>query len=328
VNRLAALAALFLFLPACKYLEGKLPENSPPLFDMEEPLAWHEAKDDEKEREALPAGSFTGIYAADSRRSLEEMEEEPEGLLVARVVENSPADRAGIQEDDLLVEVQTPEGVKALKWPSEWRDIELETKPGATLRVVYDRAGAEKEAEITVVERVHPGPRHETERFRDEDRVGVVVRTATEVESRAAGLGPGAGAVVVGLARSSPWRKGLRFGDLIVSVNGAEVAHPYVLLDAIRKTPKKETIEVAFVRGGDRQTVELPVSRRKKETKQVRIYGIYHYDRDGDYSSTWVLLGIYSHKRTKAAYQTRILWIFKWRGGDADRLEKIKEPSK
>ena len=326
MNRLAALLVLFLFLPACKYLEGKLPRNSPPLFDMEEPLAWHEEKDDEKERTELPPGSFTGIYAADARRSLEEMEEEPEGLLVTRVVENSPADRAGIREDDLLVEVETPEGQKALKWPSEWREIEVTTKPGTTLRVIYDRAGAEKEAKITVVERVHPGPRHATERFRDEDRVGVVVRTATEVESRAAGLGPGAGAVVVGLARSSPWRKGLQFGDLIVAVNGDEVAHPYVLLDAIRKTPK--TLEVTFLRGGDRQTVTLSVSRRRKETKQVRIYGIYHYDKDGDYRSTWIMLGIYSHKRTKAAYETRILWLFKWRGGDADRLEKVEEPSK
>ena len=136
MSRLAALAALFLFLPACKYLEGRLPDSSPPLFDMEEPLVWHEERDDEKERKKLPAGSFTGIYAADARRSLEEMEAEPEGLLVARVVENSPADRAGIREDDLLVEVETAEGAKALKWPSEWREIEVATKPA---RIEVDR---------------------------------------------------------------------------------------------------------------------------------------------------------------------------------------------
>ena len=37
-------------------------------------------------------------------------------------------------------------------------------------------------------------------------------------EARAAGLGPGGGAVVVGLSERSPWRAaGLRFGDLIVA---------------------------------------------------------------------------------------------------------------
>ncbi|MFQ5517227.1 MAG: RNA polymerase sigma factor, partial [Acidimicrobiia bacterium] len=81
---------------------------------------------------------------------------------------------------------------------------------------------AEAEAVVQAMERLRPADRGETERFREEDRVGVVVRTATEVEARAVGLGPGGGAVVVGLSRTSPWREaGLRFGDLIVAAGEA-----------------------------------------------------------------------------------------------------------
>ena len=54
--------------------------------------------------------------------------------------------------------------------------------------------------------RVAPAERDEGARFREEERVGFIVRSATEVEARSAGLAPGAGVVLVGLAAGSPWR--------------------------------------------------------------------------------------------------------------------------
>ena len=64
---------------------------------------------------------------------------------------------------------------------------------------------------------MRPPDREPAETFREEQHAGIVVRTATEVEARAAGLGAGGGAVLIGLAANSPWRqKGLRFGDVIL----------------------------------------------------------------------------------------------------------------
>ena len=314
-------ALLFLFTPACKYLQTQLPTESVALFDMEEPLPLHEEPKDEEARRDLPRGGFTGIYVSDARQSLEEMDEEPDGILVARVVENSPADAAGLTEGDLLLEANG----QPLRWASEWRALELETEPGSTLAILYDRAGADRETELGVVARVHPTERHPTERYREESRVGIVVRTATEVEARAAGLGPGGGAVVVGLSRGSPWRAaGLRFEDLIVQAGETPISHPDVLLRAIRDAPEDGTIELTYVRDGQRATLEAPVSRRAQEMTKITIPLLYVYEKDRDLRRFWVLLWIYQNKRTPAAWETTVFWFFKFRGGDADRLQEVK----
>jgi C-terminal processing protease CtpA/Prc len=311
-----------LLLPACSFTEGKLATERPPLRDMVEPLALHKEPDDEAQRGALPAGGFTGVVAADARRTLDEMEAAPAGIVVERVVENSPADFAGLLEGDLLLEA----GGAPLRWVSEWRDLELRSAPGAVIRVAYDRAGTRREAAIRVAERVRPAGREEARRFREEERVGVVVRTATEVEARGHGLGPGGGAVIVGLSAGSPWRKaGLLYGDLVVAAGGQPVAHPDVLLAAIRQAPEGGSVSLRYVREGRTHDVEAPVSRRAGEITRVRIPLLYSYEKSRGEKRVSVLLGIYKRVSTPAAWETRLLWIFKLRGGDADRLEEVEE---
>jgi C-terminal processing protease CtpA/Prc len=308
---------------ACS-LTGRLPREAPPLFDMEEPLQLHQVPADESQRQELPAGGFTGIHASDARTELEKMEEEPTGVLVAEVVENSPAAAAGLEEGDLLFEAEWGGARRPLRWASEWRAVELEAQPGTRVIVRFDRAGVEQEAAVEVVPRVRPAARVDVQRFREEDRVGVVVRTATEVESRGAGLGPGGGAVVVGLARSSPWRRaGLRFGDLIVEAGGQRVAHPQVLLDAIRNAPDEGGLALRYFRRGQAQEIEVPVSRRAREMKRISIPLLYGYTKHRDFRKVWLLLGIYQRTSTPAAWEVRLFWLIKFRGGDADRIREV-----
>ncbi|MCE9635713.1 MAG: S1C family serine protease, partial [Planctomycetes bacterium] len=207
--RTAILVAFAVAPAACSsVLKDELPEASPALADMEEPLALREEPKDETTRRAMPPGSFTGLTVAEAKRSLEQLAlggtvggtVGGTGVRVTRVVENSPADAAGIEEDDLLVAAAVPSGTKDLRWPSEWRKLELDLAPGTQIAVTIDRAAEEREVRLTTVARVRPAERMNAERFREEKRIGVVLRTATEVEARGAALGPGAGAVIVGLA--------------------------------------------------------------------------------------------------------------------------------
>ncbi|MHC4958150.1 MAG: PDZ domain-containing protein [Planctomycetota bacterium] len=317
-----ALLLTLLALPACASMFNKLPTEKIALADMEEPLELHEEADDEAERTKLGAGAFTGAYVADARESLEQMEEDPEGLLITRIVENSPADAAGLEKGDILIAANDQE----LSWSSEWRRIELEAKPGDKLNVTYDRAGAERDAVLTVVGRVRPAGREAAKRFREEDNVGVVVRTATEVEARGAGLGPGGGAVIVGLSRRSPWRAaGLTFGDLIVDVDEKPIAHPNVLLEAIREAPDDGKLKLTYLRGGDKKTVEAAVTHRERQTQMVSIPLLYYYENNRGTKTVSVFFAIYKRTSTPAASETRIFWIFRFRGGDADRLDEVEE---
>jgi C-terminal processing protease CtpA/Prc len=323
----AALLAAALLLPACSsFLPSKLPEERPPLADMEEPLAFVQEPKDEDARTALPLGGFTGVYVADARQTLDELEGEAAGVRVARVVENSPGDAAGIEEGDILVEATDAAGAKhALSYPSQWRAVEIAAAPGSTLRVVIDRAGSERTADVGVVARVRVPERQEAVRLREETKVGVVLRSATEVEARGAGLGPGGGAVVVGLAGGSPWRAaGLRFGDLLVSVDGKEVAHPQAVLDAIRAHDAGDSVPVEFVRKGERQTIDAPLSRRAREVSEVDIPVLFSYEAARGDTEWSTLLGLVSYRSTIAAWQLRFLWLIKLGGGDADRLIEEK----
>jgi len=316
----SSLAMLTLVCAGCT---STLPRESARLRAMEEPLTLAHEPEDEAARRALAPGTFTGLVVGDARASLDAMLEEPEGLLVTSVVENSPADWAGIEPGDLLLEVQLPE-VRVLRWPSEWRQVELEARPGEKLVLVVDRAGAERTCALTPQERLHAPEREASERLREEERAGVVLRTATEVEARVAELGPGGGAVVVGLTRESPWRAaGVRFGDLVRALDGVEVAHPMVVLERIRATEEDEVV-LELVRDGVRTTLSAPLSRRERETREISIPLVFDLEQESDRTSWSALLGLIHWESTPAAWRLRLLWLFRMSRGDADRLESAE----
>lgn len=318
--------AILLFLPfvssGCSFLQkNTLPDEPPPLLDLEEPLDLRDEPRDETTRVALDPGSFTGLYVESPARSLDALTTESEGVLVSKVVENSPADLAGVVEGDLIVEVQVGGRTVTPRWPSEWRELEIETPPGTTFTLVVDRAAVERTLALTTVPRVRAGERGATERFREEQKVGVVVRTATEVEARAVGLGPGGGAVIVGLSRASPWRAaGLGYGDIVVKVDGALVAHPQVLVEAIRARHAGESLVLEVAHEGSLRSVNAPLTSRAQELREFRIPLLVSYTRNRGRSETSALLGLYRHESTSAAWRTRLLWIVTFSGGDADQL--------
>lgn len=312
---------LCLVCSACA--SDELARRPPPLAGMHEPVELLVEPHDEAERQALPLGSFTGVRVGDARASLDAMLAEPEGVVVLEVIENSPADAAGIEVGDLLLEVLGRDGF-ALRWPSEWRRVELESEPGTALIVLLDRAGAEREVHLTTVARVRAEPRNTADRVREDERVGVVLRAATEVEARAAALGPGGGAVVVGLTRESPWRAaGIVYGDLIRAIDGVEVAHPAVVLEGIRSAAADRRLELELVREGKLMSVEAAVSRRERELTEFSIPLLFSYEKERDRSETSVLLGFIRYESTPAAWKLRLLWWIGFGGGDADRLEQV-----
>ena len=315
--------ALTALASSCSIGKTSLAKEPPPLHDLEEPLELQQEPKDEDGRRALPPGSFTGIEAADRASSLDALLEQGDGILVSAVIENSPADQAGVVAGDAVLEARVGDKRTALKWPSEWRALEIATPAGAEMMLVVDRAGSESTLKLTTQTRVRAHARVESERFREEVKVGVTVRTATEVEARAAGLGPGAGAVVVGLARGSPWRKdGIVYMDLIVEIDGVTILHPQVLLDAIRAKGAGERVKLRVLRGGIAQTIDTRVSERDHELSGFSIPLIYSYSFDRGYAETAVVLGLYYHESTKAFWRTRILWFIHLSGGDSDKLEE------
>ena len=106
-----ALRLAFLgFLCSCS-LSPDLPLQPPALADMEEPLDLRAEPDDEAQRQKLPIGTFSGLYVDDARDTLADKLDQPSQLRIAQVIENSPAAAAGLQPDDLLLEVKVGDRV-------------------------------------------------------------------------------------------------------------------------------------------------------------------------------------------------------------------------
>jgi len=306
-------------LAACS--SAPLPQDPPPLADIEQPLDLMREPEDEAKRAALPAGSFSGLVVEDARQTLAQKLEGDAQLRVTQVVENSPAMAAGVQVDDLLIEARVGSAVSvALQRTSEWRKLELDTPAGTVVELLLDRGGRDAKTTLTLAPRVRSAQRTATETFREEARVGVVVRSATEVEARAAGLGPGAGAVITGLSQRSPWRSaGLRFSDLIVSVDGNKVAHPQDLVLALRDRTR-DSVALEFVRDGERRAVQAPLSEREGEVTDVSIPLLYSYEHKRGATDWSVILGLVSGRSTKAAWEFRLFWLLRFGGGDSDQL--------
>jgi len=327
-SALVSLVATVLASGACSSLGSEMPDEPPPLASMEEPPALFDEPADEELRTALPLGGYTGVHVSDGRTSLGGLVggDAPNGVLVQRVIENSPGAAAGIVGDDLIVAARRAGGAEiAIRWPSEWRLFERTSRPGEKISVVIDRAGVDDTTEIVVAARVRAAKRLDVERFREEDRVGVVLRTATQAEARSAGLGAGGGAVIVGLAAESPWRQaGLRFGDIVKRVGSESVAHPQVVLNAIREADAADRLALQIHRGGSEFEIEALVSRREQDTRRVSIPLIYSYGAERGESETSILLGLFKKTTTKAAWEWRILWFISFGGGDADRLEDVR----
>ena len=320
---LCCLGACSLLLGACSATD--LPVQ-PPLADMEEPLDLLAEPDDEAERQRLPAGTFSGLTLADARDTLAAKLDEPALLRITEVIENSPADAAGLQVGDVLIEVKVGDNAaRELRRPSEWRELELETPPGTSIELLVDRAGREASTKLQLTPRVRPAPRERAERWREEDHAGVVLRTATEAEARAAGLGPGGGAVIVGLSGTSPWRSaGLRFGDLLTAVDGAPVAHPQDVLAAVRR-PGAETLHLEGRRGDAAFAIDAALSQRDTGLNEITVPLLFYYEADRGRSEWSVLLGIVNWRGTAAAWRFRLFWLFAIGGGDEDRLLEVDQ---
>ncbi|MCB9877659.1 MAG: PDZ domain-containing protein [Planctomycetes bacterium] len=299
----------------------KLPEEPPALSDMQEPLDLRHEPEDEAARAAMPAGTFSGLTMADARDTIAARLGEPGSLTIAAVVENSPADQAGLRVGDLVLEVQVGrEQPRELRRPSEWRQLELASEPGAKVVLLVDRAGREARAELTLVPRAHPAVRQPGETYREENRVGVVFRTATEVEARSAGLGPGGGVVLIGMSAKSPWRAaGLQYRDLIVAVDDLPLLHPQDLLATLLDSTR-ERVRLTFDRDGARHQVTAQLSARAHEMSEVSIPLLFSYEAGRGKSEWSLLMGLLGYESTKAAWRFTLLWLIGFGGGDADTL--------
>jgi C-terminal processing protease CtpA/Prc len=317
---------MILCVSGCGVFRSDLPTQADPLQNMDLSRARLALPQDEMQRQELPLGVFTGVQVGDARVTLESQMQAPEGVLVTGIIENSPAVVAGLQEGDILLEAALNENTPMpLQWPSDWYRLEQTASSESSIHVLFDRAGRDGEKTLWPVKRLAPPRRLTGDHIREESKVGIVVRNASEVEAHEAGLTRGEGCVVVGLSRTSPWRKaGVVFGDLILDIDDEPIKNPQALLAAIHVLDKGEPVKIDIFRNNKILCLNTSVSQRDRETVAFNIPLIFSYQNRRGIEKTSVLCGLYRIRKTAVASRTTLFWVVNYTTGDSNRLEETK----
>jgi S1-C subfamily serine protease len=156
------------------------------------------------------------------------------GALVNQVTRKSPAEAAGLQPNDIIVEVagRRIDGDGALKQAVASR------RPGETVPVVAVRAGRRITLQVALAENVY---------LRGEDVLGMRVQRLLPQESQALGIPQDSGVRVIDVDPRGPVSGSLQEGDIIVMIAAPKKSTATV--DSLR------AFEQRLARGGHGQMI-------------------------------------------------------------------------
>jgi serine protease Do len=179
-----------------------------------------------------------------------------QGVLVGDVIEDSPADRAGLKSGDIVVEYNG----KAVNKAYQLRNAVAGTAPGTEAELEVFRNGEYRTVEITIgrledqpsLSQATPGPEAGSE-------LGMTLKNLTPELRQQLGLGSGEKGVVVtgvepgGLAA----REGIRKGDLVVAVGDTPISDVASLRSAMEEHELDQGVRFQLEREGMRRFVFL-----------------------------------------------------------------------
>ncbi|MBN2355861.1 PDZ domain-containing protein [candidate division KSB1 bacterium] len=204
------------------------------------------------------------------------------GAVIERVVKDSPAEKAGLKEGDVIIKVDN----KAIRDADDvTRDLR-KLKPGdkVQIHVIRGEKDLTFEAEL--------GAKPDSEQIFSPRKGRLMINLSSPylgVEMQ--DLNPDLaeyfkvkadeGVLVTRVMEDSPAEKaGLKAGDIITEFDGKKISEVDDLSKAVRKAEKDEEVEITYVRKGrqDRTRVKLEADK-----KRLRIFGDYDDDEDLHY---------------------------------------------
>lgn len=218
-------------------------------------------------RQLIEKGSYVRGYLGVALDDLTpEMKEElkvDHGALVIEVERNSPADKAGIQAGDVIVEMDG----KPVKDQVVLRDMIAEKGPNTEARFKIVRGGRTLTVSATLgthPEDVKAPPvrgKAEVGAQTALEKLGIRVGRVPDDVSRT--LNRQQGAFVSEIDRDSPAAEGgLRVGDLIIAVNDKPVNSPSEFEQAIQEIKSGQTVRLRVLRQRDDRVFESLVMFR------------------------------------------------------------------
>ncbi len=167
---------------------------------------------------------YLGIYGQDITPEMQDLLQlkSDQGVIIATVEKDSPADKAGLQSHDILLEMN---GKKIESYDTFRNEIAM-LAPNTEVRLLVQRDG--KTLPINVVLGERPSEVAATKQAQQQPKsqqaLGLEVQNVTNDLAQQFGYTPGQGVIVTGVSPGSPASEtGIQPGDLIQTVNRQKV---------------------------------------------------------------------------------------------------------
>ena len=240
----------------------------------------------------VSGGGFLGVYAENiNRENMGRYQVNTvRGVGVTQVVKDSPAEKAGLRKDDVILRIDG-ENVNSVR---KLNRLVSEMAPDHSVRITVSRGGAEQEVTATIGKRNTPGfagdllrgeprvwkwegldpksfkfegPIFDRDPFENHKeftfslsnrrRIGVSSMSLNKQLADYFGVADGKGVLVTSVTEDSPAAKaGVRAGDVITAIDGEAVDSPGDLSRVINRK-KEGDVTLTIIRNKAQQTIRV-----------------------------------------------------------------------
>ena len=199
-------------------------------------------------------------------------EKDDKGARITNVTDNSAAEKAGLKEDDVIVQV----GDTKVENQEQLSKAVTSHKPEEKVAITYLRDGKEQKTTATLgktststftMPRVSPAPEMNFEFDHNGFGQSFYSPGRGRIGLKAQDTEDGKGVKVLDVADESLAEKaGLKEGDIITEFDGKAVNSADDLVDAAKASKDKNSISVKYNRDGKAQTAEIKIPKKLKTT--------------------------------------------------------------
>jgi membrane-associated protease RseP (regulator of RpoE activity) len=240
----------------------------------------------------VDGGGFLGIYAENiSRENMSRYHvNQVRGVGVTEVIKDSPAEKAGLRKDDVILRIDG-ENVTSVR---KLNRVVSEMAPDQTVKVTFSRGGSEQEVSATIGKRDNTnmaadlfgrtpklwkweGPNMKNFKFEgpfvgpgdffdkngdlafalNARRIGVSTMSLTKQLADYFGIAGGKGVLVTSVTEDGPAAKaGLKAGDVITAVDGEAIDSPGDISRVIN-AKKDGDVTLTIIRNKSQQTIRV-----------------------------------------------------------------------
>lgn len=219
------------------------------------------------------ATPWIGVYTQEIDEDLSDAFnlDQDKGIVVVDVVDDSPAEEAGLKRKDVIVEFN---GVK-VDGSEPLADLVRDTKIGDKVDVVVMRKGQKKTLTVEIGERPSSKWRQFDKQLMVENLMknnlamaighrgymGVTIQNLNDQLGEYFGVKNGNGVLITGVSEDSPAEKaGLKAGDVIIKADDEEIVDSEDIFDVMSDKEDGDTVSVTYLRRGDKHTVPVEVT--------------------------------------------------------------------